>query len=39
VLVHLLGQLAGQLDRLNLGAEGTAEDTLDEAFDARLEVA
>ena len=37
--VHLLGQLAGQLDRLHLGAEGAAEDPLDEAFDPTLEVA
>jgi hypothetical protein len=37
--VHLLGQLAGELDRLHLGAEGAAEDPLDEAFDATLEVA
>jgi hypothetical protein len=37
--VHLLGQLASQLDRLNLGAEGAAEDPLDKAFDAGLEVA
>jgi hypothetical protein len=37
--VHLLGQLAGQFDRLDLGAEGAAEDALDEAFDATLEVA
>jgi hypothetical protein len=39
VRVHLLGQLAGQLDRLHLGAEGAAEDPLDEAFDPTLEVA
>jgi len=37
--IHLLGQLAGQLDRLYLGAEGAAEDPLDEAFDTTLEVA
>ena len=37
--VHLLGQLAGEFDRLHLGAEGAAEDPLDEAFDATLEVA
>jgi hypothetical protein len=37
--VHLLGQLASELDRLNLGAEGTAEHPLDQAFDATLEVA
>jgi hypothetical protein len=34
VRVHLLGQLSGQLDRLNLRREGTAEHALDEAFDA-----
>jgi hypothetical protein len=37
--IHLLGQLAGEFDRLHLGAEGAAEDSLDEAFDATLEVA
>jgi hypothetical protein len=37
--VHLLGQLAGELDRLDLGAEGAAEDALDEAFDPTLKVA
>jgi len=37
--VHLLGQLASQLDRLDLGAESTAEDPLDEAFDPTLKVA
>jgi hypothetical protein len=36
--VHLLAQLAGELDRLDLGAEGAAEDPLDQAFDATLEV-
>jgi hypothetical protein len=39
VVVHLLGQLAGELDRLHLGAEGAAEDPLDEAFDSTLEAA
>jgi hypothetical protein len=39
VRVHLLGQLAGELDRLHLGAEGAAEDPLYKAFDATLEVA
>jgi hypothetical protein len=38
VRVHLLGQLAGQLDRLDLGTEGAAEDPLDKAFDPTLEV-
>jgi hypothetical protein len=37
--VHLLGQLASKLNRLYLGAEGAAEDPLDEAFDPTLEVA
>jgi hypothetical protein len=37
--VHLLGELAGELDRLDLGAEGAAEDPLDEAFDPTLKVA
>jgi hypothetical protein len=37
--VHLLGQLASELNRLHLGAEGAAEDPLDEAFDPTLEVA
>jgi hypothetical protein len=39
VRVHFLGQLPGKLDRLYLGAEGAAEDPLDEAFDPTLEVA
>ena len=39
VRVHFLGQFAGQFDRLHLGAEGAAEDPLDEAFDPGLEVA
>jgi hypothetical protein len=39
VRVHLLRQLAGELDRLNLGAEGAAEDALDEALDACFQVA
>jgi hypothetical protein len=37
--VHFLGQFAGEFDRLHLGAEGAAEDSLDEAFDAGLEIA
>ena len=37
--VHLLGELAGELDRLHLGAEGTAEHPLDEAFDPGFKVA
>ena len=39
VRIHLLGKLAGQLDRLHLGAEGATEHPLDEAFDPTLEVA
>jgi hypothetical protein len=39
MVVHLLGELARQLDRLHLGAEGAAEDALDEAFDPTLEIA
>ena len=37
--VHFLRQFARQFDRLHLGAEGAAEDPLDEAFDPRLEIA
>ncbi len=37
--VHLLGQLAGELDRLHLGAEGAAEHPFDEAFDPGFEIA
>src|SRR5205823_2871452 len=36
--VHLLRQLAGQLDRLDLRREGTAEHPLDEVLDSLLEV-
>jgi hypothetical protein len=36
--VHLLRELARDLDRLDLRREGAAEDSLDEAFDARFEV-
>jgi len=36
--VHLLGQLARDLDRLDLRREGTAEDAFDEALDARFQV-
>jgi len=39
VSVHFLRQFPRQFDRLDLGAEGAAEDPLDEAFDAGLEVA
>ncbi len=37
--VHFLRQFARQFDRLHLGAEGAAEDPLDEAFDPGLQVA
>jgi hypothetical protein len=37
--VHLLGELAGDLDRLHLGAEGTAEHPFDEALDPGFEIA
>src|SRR5262249_34699867 len=37
--VHFLRQAPGQLDRLDLGAERTAEYALDKAFDSTLEVA
>ena len=37
--VHLLGELAGDLDRLDAGAEGTAEHALDEALNASFKVA
>ena len=37
--VHLLGELAGDLDRLHAGAEGAAEHALDEALDAGFKVA
>jgi hypothetical protein len=37
--IHFLRQLAGEFDRLDLRAEGAAEDALDQAFDAGLEVA
>jgi len=37
VVVHLLRQLAGQLDRLDVRTEGAPEGTLDEAFDPLLD--
>jgi len=37
--VHLLGELAGDLDRLHAGAEGAAEDAFDKALDAGFKVA
>jgi hypothetical protein len=36
--VHLLRELAGDLDRLDLRGEGSAEDPLDEALDSLLQV-
>jgi len=36
--VHLLGQLARDLDRLHLRREGATEDPFDEALDARFKV-
>jgi hypothetical protein len=39
VSVHLLRQLARDLDRLHAGAEGAAEDALDEALDPGFQVA
>jgi hypothetical protein len=39
VRVHLLGELARDLDRLHAGAERAAEDTLDEALDPGFQVA
>jgi hypothetical protein len=37
--IHLLGQLARYLDRLDLRREGTAEDPLDEVLDPLLKIA
>jgi hypothetical protein len=37
--VHLLGELPGDLHRLDAGAEGAAEDALDETFDPCFQVA
>jgi hypothetical protein len=37
--VHLLRQLAGDLNGLDLGREGTAEDALDESLDPGFEIA
>ena len=39
VVLHLLGQLARQLDRLHVRAKGAAEDTFEQAFDLVLDVA
>jgi len=37
--VHLLGQLARYLDRLDLRREGAAEDALDEVLDPLFKIA
>jgi hypothetical protein len=37
VRVHLFRQLSCDLDRLDLGAEGAAENPLDQAFEPGLE--
>ena len=37
VVVHLLRELARQLDRLDVGAEGTAEDALEQRLDLALD--
>jgi hypothetical protein len=37
--VHLLRQLAGDLNRLDLGREGTAEGPFDKALDPCFQVA
>jgi hypothetical protein len=39
VCVHLLGQLASDLDRLDAGTEGAAEDAFDETLNPGFEVA
>jgi len=39
VRIHLLGELARDLHRLDAGAEGTAEHAFDEALDASFKVA
>ena len=37
VVVHLLDELARELDRLNVRAKSTTEDAFEEALDLRLE--
>ena len=37
MLVHLLRELAGELDGLDVRPEGAAEDPLEEAFDLLLD--
>jgi hypothetical protein len=39
VVVHLLGQLARELDRLDVGAKSAPEHTLEEALDLLLDCA
>jgi hypothetical protein len=38
MVLHLLDELARQLDRLDVSAEGTTEDSFEEAFDLVLDV-
>ena len=38
MVLHLLDELARELDRLHVRAKGTAEDTLEKAFDLVLDV-
>ena len=38
VVVHLLDELARELDRLHVRAEGTSEDALEEGLDLVLDV-
>ena len=38
VVLHLLHELAGELDRLHVSAEGAAEDTFEQALDLVLDV-
>jgi hypothetical protein len=38
VVVHLLRQLARELDRLDVGSKGAPEHPLEEAFDLLLDV-
>ena len=38
MILHLLDELARQLDRLHVRPKGAAEDTLEEAFDFVLDV-
>jgi hypothetical protein len=38
MVLHLLDELAGELDRLDVRAKGTPEDTFEQAFDLVLDV-